>query len=250
MFIGLTNAFQRDWLLGLLVLWAALLFGGFVFGAPHDHNHRRMPTWTRLCSSLILVIAGWSWYTFSRGTSASTLTLLIAVGMTFGWLGDLLMAGVFRLAEPVLGGIGAFGLGHVAYIAALLLAGNQAGPDGALGRWLVWLAWLLVGLLGWYLVVYRGARGHPTVLHWAALPYALLLASTAGCAAGLATQAWAFAPAAAGASLFLISDLILAAHRFNNVHFYLIDDAVWLTYGPGQMLIVFALGNALTLGLR
>ncbi len=42
-----------------------------------------------------------------------------------------------------------------------------------------------------------------------------------------------------GAILFLTSDLILATRLFNNAFFWLIDDVVWLTYGPGQMLIVF-----------
>jgi hypothetical protein len=43
-----------------------------------------------------------------------------------------------------------------------------------------------------------------------------------------------------GSFLFLISDLILAAQLFNRLHFKYISDVVWLLYGPGQMLIVFA----------
>ena len=88
-------------------------------------------------------------------------------------------------------------------------------------------------------------RGHtPTTLHWAALPYALLLASTAGFATGLALQDATLLPLALGAALFLLSDLILAAQLFNHLHFPLIGDVIWLTYGPGQMLIVYTLGRA------
>ena len=43
-----------------------------------------------------------------------------------------------------------------------------------------------------------------------------------------------------GAALFLISDLILAAQLFNDLHFRGVGDVVWLTYGPGQMLIVYS----------
>jgi hypothetical protein len=82
-------------------------------------------------------------------------------------------------------------------------------------------------------------------LHWVALPYALLLASTAGVATGLALQDTAFWPMAAGAALFLLSDLILAAQLFNGRRFRLIDDVIWLTYGPGQMLIVYSVAAAL-----
>jgi hypothetical protein len=101
--------------------------------------------------------------------------------------------------------------------------------------------WLLIGLVGWYIAVYRGQK--PTVLHWAALPYALLLASTAGLASGLAVQAPVFVPLALGGALFLLSDLILAARLFSGAHFYLIDDVVWLTYGPAQALLVYAVSR-------
>ena len=108
----------------------------------------------------------------------------------------------------------------------------------------------MLGLAGWYFVILRGAK--PTALHRAALPYALLLASTAGIATGLALQAPAFWTMAAGATLFLLSDLIIAARLFSpegafgsQRHFYLIDNAIWLTYGPAQMLIVYSIAGAL-----
>ena len=82
-----------------------------------------------------------------------------------------------------------------------------------------------------------------TVLHYAALPYALLLASTAGFATGLALNISAFIPLALGCALFLLSDLLIAARLFSGVFFPLIDDVVWLTYGPAQMLIVYSIGE-------
>ncbi len=44
---------------------------------------------------------------------------------------------------------------------------------------------------------------------------------------------------AAGGALFLASDLILAFGLFRG-SFPHQTEAVWLTYGPGQMLIVFS----------
>ena len=74
-----------------------------------------------------------------------------------------------------------------------------------------------------------------------ALPYALLLASTAAAATSLALVDTRFLLLALGSILFLLSDLILAAQLFNGLKFASIGDVVWLTYGPGQMLIVFGL---------
>ncbi len=235
-------------LLILLIAWAALLFGGFIFGKPQAGRQSgdrdgRMPTWTRMASSAVLVVAGWSWAALARGSGAATFALLIAVGMTLGFLGDLFMAKLLPVSPHVLWGIGAFGLGHVAYIAAILGYGSAHGLDAAGPRFGAWLVWLLIGAVAWYFVVFRGQK--PTALHWAALPYSLLLASTAGFATGLALQDPAFVPLAIGAVLFLISDLILAAQLFAGRRFRLIDDVVWLTYGPGQMLIVYSVGAAI-----
>jgi hypothetical protein len=245
MFRHLDSPWQRGVLLGLALVWAGLLFGGFLFGSPAEPGGRRMPTWTRMSSSLALVLAAWCWCWAARAGGAAGFGVLLAAGMTLGFLGDLCNAELVPLPQPILGGMAAFGLGHVAYVAAALSFGNQHGLSDPAARWGAWAAWLAAGLLGWYLIVLRGQQ--PTVLHWAALPYALLLASTAGCATGLALQRPAFAPFALGAALFLLSDLILAAqlfnhHQFARVH---INDMVWLTYGPGQLLIVYSVGSAL-----
>ncbi len=240
---NLANPAQQFWLLCLFILWALLLFGGFAFGTLNEERTRRMPAWTRIASSLALVVAAWSWYIFTLGTISSTLSLCLAIGMTLGCLGDLFLAGALPLAQPVLGGIAAFGLGHIAYIIGLLHFANQQHLDALGPRWAAWALWLLIGLALWYLIVFRGSKH--TVLHRAALPYALLLASTAGVATGLAVQAPAFIPLAIGAALFLVSDLILAAQLFNHRHFPLIGDVIWLTYGPAQALIVYSVASAL-----
>ena len=128
-------------------------------------------------------------------------------------------------------------------LAAILSLATVYGFDAAGPRWGAEAAWLLAGLIAWYLVVYRG--GEPSALHFAALPYALLLASTAGFATGLALQSPAFVPLALGAALFLLSDLILASEVFNGRSFPLIGDVIWLTYGPAQALIVYSVNAAL-----
>jgi hypothetical protein len=46
----------------------------------------------------------------------------------------------------------------------------------------------------------------------------------------------------------LLSDAILAAKLFRGWDPPLLDDAVWLTYGPGQMLIVFGVFLYLAVG--
>jgi hypothetical protein len=224
-----------------------MLFGGFILGSTGDAA-RRMPTWTRMASSATLVVAAFSWYTFGRATPAGGYALFIAIGMTFGLVGDLLLAGVLPGGRNVIAGIAAFGVGHVFYITAMVRLATAAGLTSPGPRWVALAVWLLVGLVGWYVVVWRGAAAAgiaPTVVHWIALPYALLLATTAGIAMGLALQDGRFIPLGLGAALFLLSDLILAGQMFSGLIFPLISDAIWLTYGSGQMLIVYSIGAAL-----
>ncbi|GAB4564966.1 MAG: lysoplasmalogenase [Anaerolineae bacterium] len=220
----------------LLLLWAIFLFGGLWLGRPDSERTRRMPLWTRIASSITLTVAGWSFYAMMRGQAP----LLIAVGMSLGLIGDLFMAKlIIRSDKHVLGGIGAFGLGHIAYIAAFLGQWGSSATGSPLVVAVVWGVWLIIGLAGWYLAVFRAPERN--VLHWAALPYALLLASTAG-AASVAALGWPpLSMAAAGGGLFLLSDLILAGQIFAGVRFPWIGDVVWLTYGPGQALLVYSI---------
>jgi len=179
---------------------------------------------------------------------------------------------IVRGEKHVLGGIGAFGLGHVAYIAAFLrlMAKGQllfdwrpvnepavVLPEATVSGLMLMGCWL-VAVVVWYVVVYRAARER-SVLHYAALPYGLLLATTVGTALNVTLYAWGVysvsngnqaallnfgraAVPALGAVLFFSSDFILAARLFNRAYFRMIDDWIWLTYGPGQMLIVYGVG--------
>ncbi len=230
---------SKLWLMTFLLLWAGMLFGGLLFGDDTEEQSRhRMPVWTRMLSSFMLVLAGWSWYFIADNTRLESISFLIASGMTLGFLGDLFMARLIIWDDRyVLAGIAAFGIGHIAYITAMLL--YMRGNDLAF-EVLPVLFWLIVALILWFLIVYRPAR-QPQILHFAALPYALLLAATTGVATALSFQNSAFIWMAVGASLFLLSDLLLAARLFNDVQFPMIDDFVWLLYGPAQMLIVYAI---------
>lgn len=241
---GARGSLGKVLLLGLWLLWAGLLFGGFVLGTLSEDENYRIGVVSRMGSSAALVVAGFIGYALWRRTAAGAAALLIAVGMALGFLGDLFNAGLLQrwvpLEDPTLGGIVAFGLGHVAYIAACLVVARRAGLAAPGPRYGSLAAWELFGVVGWFGVVFWGQE--MTLVRGMALPYTLLLAGTAGMMTGLAIQDRRLVPLALGGALFLISDLILAFRLFRG-NFYMAGDAVWLTYGPGQMLIVFSIGS-------
>ncbi|MBA3869743.1 MAG: hypothetical protein H0X30_11385, partial [Anaerolineae bacterium] len=113
----------------LWMIWAVFLFGGGIIGKADAERTRRMPRWTRMASSLVLVLAAWGYAVLYREQVYAEAAVLMAVGMTLCFIGDLFMAElILHDDRHILGGIGAFGLGHMAYIAGFLrlLAHGQA----------------------------------------------------------------------------------------------------------------------------
>lgn len=225
--------------LGLLLLWTIFLFGGFIVGHAQATATRRMPLWTRMAASATLTTTAWLWAAISLGTQANTLAICVALGMSAGLLGDLLIAERIPTPQPIIAGMIAFGIGHLFYIAGLWLIGNQFPADVSYLREYALLVWLGIGWVGWQLAIYPAEKRQ--LVHYVALPYTLLLAGTAGLAMGLALHDSAFWLMALGAVLFLLSDLLLGLQMFRHWHFRYIGDVVWLLYSPGQMLIVLGI---------
>lgn len=226
----------------LWLAWAALLAAAMIFGNTAAGHSGAAATWCRMGSSLVLVVVsilGWlNW----RGTTAGRFAGLIALGMTLGTIGDFfnadLLNNIIPMKDPLLGGMISFGLGHIAYIAACVIAARRANLLNPAARWGSLAAWLVVATIGWYGIVWLGASEKTRPLALPALPYSLLLASTAGLATGLAVQSRAFLLLAVGAALFFLSDMLLAIGIFRGNLPYS-TELVWLSYGPGQMGIVF-----------
>src|SRR5579864_1860838 len=237
-----SDPLQTFWLIGSFVVWAALLFGGFVRGRPTASNPQRIPRLARIGSSVALVSAAWSLFWLARSSPHGGYAALIAIGMTLDFIGDSILAGFIGVSTPdnaTLGGIAMFGIGHIAYIGAILLLATIERLADTAHLVSTTALWLVIGVAGWYAPVFRGRQNDGlTAQHLAALPYALLLASVAGIASGLAIQDARFLGLAAGTALFVISDLILAGILFKAWTFPGIHDVVWLTYGPAQALIV------------
>jgi hypothetical protein len=234
---------------GLWPLWATTLIGGTLLllrnGDSLPWPARTILLVSHLGSSLWLVAVAWVWFLgFSRSSAANTVALFLG-GIVLGTLGDFFNAGALQelvpLPDPTFGGIAAFALGHICYIAGCLRVARRLTFRSRAQFWGPIVFWQVFALVAWYLVVFCGTRGAPGVLVWAALPYSLLLAGVTGLTSSLALADRRFIALAIGGVLFLASDLILAFEMFRG-EFPNATHAVWLTYGPAQMLIVYSLG--------
>ncbi len=232
------------WLLLLGV--ALLLVGGFIRHPYDDLRQGRMPKRTQLPQTVLLIaLAVIVWLTAARQTALAGLGLFVGLGVALGFLGDLFMADVFRQKDHVLFGMAAFGAGHVCYMLgfreiALAFSLHAVGAY-AIALLFAWAAAIIL----WLLMI-RSPTGE-AARQYAALAYALFLASMAGYALGLALQREALWPLAAGGLLFLLSDALIAARLFGEYRFRYMGDVIWTTYILAQALIVTAVPTALAL---
>ena len=160
---------------------------------------------------------------------------LIALGLAFGALGDLMLAlgGVRRF----LAGVAAFGLGHLAYAGALGWRTLDLGFDGLSGAEVAALGGLvaLVASTEVWLAPRTGELRQPVRAYVGLIGLmgvvAVLLPAQDG-------QGWL----RLGAALFILSDLMLALQLFvvkGQVWRLRLALALWPAYWAGQALILY-----------
>src|SRR5689334_3658923 len=91
-FSAMFNTSLSQVLFVLWIAWAVFLFGGGFIGKTDAERTRRMPRWTRMASSLVLVMAAWGYAALNREQMYADAAALMAVGMTLCFIGDLFMA--------------------------------------------------------------------------------------------------------------------------------------------------------------
>ncbi|CAM5275595.1 lysoplasmalogenase [Leifsonia shinshuensis] len=144
--------------------------------------------------------------------------VLAALGILFGWLGDLAL---MNTGAGFVIGLGFFLLGHVAYIVLFVRRMRLRRPRWWSAGYLLWFAALLT-----VLAPHAGGLLIPLALYGAAL--AVLGITGSGCSSWIAV----------GAALFVVSDSLLGLHRFlPGFALPQADFAIMLTYIAAQGLI-------------
>jgi uncharacterized membrane protein YhhN len=189
-----------------------------------------------LVSALIHLVWG-AWDTQARWYAS-----FIFLGMLFGFVGDVIMARLVRVPNRLVFGMAAFGVGHLLYSAAFWSVCERSirGRPGSFLT-LLSLAVLLVACAWWR---YIRKDGGSRAINLGSLSYAVLIALMVVLALTLATQVTCLAGLAAGALLFLISDLILGNWQVRGHEWTSVNDLIWTTYVLGQLLIVSSVAGA------
>ena len=211
-----------------------ILVIAFIFGHYDPERTRRTIKPLRLSTSWILVVC--AWIIWATSTALRTPALFIALGMTIGALGDLVLADVLPLPRRMISGIVVFSLGHLCYIAGFMATASILGLNNPFTGSLLWVVFVIVAAFLWFFLIFNPAKSR--ALNIGALFYGWLIAIMAGTATALALSDPRFAPIAIGGVLFLISDIILGNRELRDNGWFLVHDVVWVLYIAGQALIV------------
>jgi uncharacterized membrane protein YhhN len=227
------NPADRLIVLGLAAIPVILIIA-FVFGRYNEERTRRTLKPLRLSTSWILVVC--AWIIWATSSTLRTPALLIALGMTCGAIGDLILAHVIKVPNAMIGGIVTFALGHICYIFGFSQTARILGLSDPFSESLMWVVLVIVAAFLWFFFIYNPAKSR--VLNLGSLFYGWFIAIMVGTAAALALADSRFALTAAGGALFLISDIILGNRELRDHGWFLVHDVVWVLYITGQALIV------------
>ena len=222
----------------LWLTWFGLLPVTFIAIVVTDQTHWNRFWWM---SSAVLSLAAWLNAFLQRRDRLGLFAILTAVGMSFGMLADIYGAfSAVRFTEPLAMIIPLFSLGHVAYSAGILVVvkrlhlTQQPRWKRTLGTFVV--VYGLAGLGLWMILV------HPSDdlphMHLPVAVYTVFLATTAALMGTVACMDRRFLAMGIGAALFFVSDGLLGVRLFQD-NWHGIGDLCWITYGIGQMLIVY-----------
>ncbi len=222
----------------LWLLWFALLpcmFGAILITGQGG--------WSRFwgMSSVVLSIAAWVNWGLHRRDLFGWACALIAFGMTLGMLADLYGAFIaLRFTEPLTMIIPLFALGHVAYIGGMMMLARRLNLTSRPGWGKAFASAVvfydLAGLVLWSTLV-RPSEDLPH-MHVPTAGYTIFLATAAAVMATVACFDRRFLAVGIGGFLFLLSDAFLAVRLFQD-NWRGLGDLCWITYGVGQMLIVY-----------
>ncbi len=225
--------------IALVIVWGAAFVAGELIGKAKPDEYRRFSPVGKIVMMLAAItVALIGWLAFAADGPAAHFAPWIALGLAFGLLGDITLAGLLPFKKPLVPGMIAFALGHICYAVGIIIVGSLLGADKPDLTLALGLAGVALGLIAWWLVVRPSKVSRTT--RCGALIYGLLLFGVTALALALTLSTGRMGILAAGLALFLISDLLLISEITEFFRFRLMGDVIWVIYSTGQLLIGFA----------
>ena len=208
--------------------------------APELKTNGRLPRPIRMLLSFSLVVA--AFVIWLAGAKYTVYAQWVAFGMLASFIGDLIMARLIPLPNRLIGGMIAFGIAHVLYIAAYVqtISAIVQSFDSALVGLLVGFVFYGVVSIGGWQILIRNPEKEPAI-NIGALVYGAWVGMMASFALALAVAVGgAFWLTALGGLSFVASDFTIGITDIRGIKIKNANDWIWLTYVMAQMGITYS----------
>ncbi|EGV44278.1 lysoplasmalogenase [Bizionia argentinensis JUB59] len=206
------------------LVFCVLLIAEFIAST----NYPLLRYFTKPAILIALII----FYLKQKTTVSHNVKLLILGALTFSLLGDILLLFVDKSAHFFTFGLVAFLTAHILYILVFLKQRNKAKKPYIFSLFL----FAFGGLLFYFLKDNLDAMFVPVILYMTVI---LSMAITAYLRQGIVSKK-SYIFVFIGATLFMISDSLLAIDKFHNPLMYS-NISIMFTYAFAQLFIVFGL---------
>lgn len=219
------------------LIQAAIFLIGFVINTAEPSGDLPVPV--KIILSLSLVLSALFVRHFNR---TKAYTKYVAIGMTFCFIGDLInlniIPGINTFYIVTFASIAFFGLAHAFFIAAYVKTLRNNGLQVLckhfyLGMLVCWT----ITFFSWRFLVFPADR---SFMAYGVLAYGLWVSTMAAFSWPLIRIQKKYLFVAAGAFLFVISDLFLAATGIGGIKVHYRDTVIWATYILGLAGIIYS----------
>lgn len=199
---------------------------------------RELPLKVRVILSLSLVLTALSIWTSVSGKD-SVYTLFVFLGMSFAFVGDLIMADVIKLKDRLVGGMLFFAVAHLLYITAYI--NTIHSYDKSLKTYIFYalVIFISASTLGWMNFIKNKEK--PKKVNNGSLIYGYLIAIMGAFAFTLAlTLGGKWWITSLAAVIFMSSDMLIGVTEIGKMKIKNVSLLVWLTYVAAQMGIIYS----------
>lgn len=199
---------------------------------------RQLPLCIRIILSLSLAVTAMAIWANLSGKDA-IYSLLVFIGMSFSFIGDLVMAGVIKFKDRLVCGMMCFAITHVLYISAYINTIHAHGRSLIPYAFYAIIVFWIISTSGWMKFIKNKQK--PKEMNSSALIYGTLISTMVSFAATLALilggKWWITCFAAV---IFMCSDMLIGVTEIGSIKIKNVSILVWVTYVAAQMGIVYS----------
>lgn len=221
----------------LIIIQTAIYIWGVIINSSTPSGNLPVPI--KICLSLSFVIAAFLIKYFNKPRAY---TKFIALGMEFCFMGDLINSNVVPMINSffviTVASIACFGIGHILFIIAFVKTLKSSGiPVLGMPFYIGIIFYWAITIISWWLLIFPVDK---SFMSYGVLGYGLWVSTMAAFSWPLVKIKKKYLLVAAGAFMFVVSDIFLGVTGIGGKYVPYRDAIIWATYVLALMGIIYS----------